>query len=240
MAKTKYKRVLLKISGESLCKSGEQGIDADAIVNVAHKIKKVKDLGIELALVVGGGNLLRGGDLKVPSIQPATADYAGMLAIVMNAILLQDTCESIGLETRVQSAIAMDRVCEPWIRRRAVRHLEKGRVVILAAGTGNPHFTSDTAAAQRAIELNCDVLLKATQVDGVYDSDPKQNPDAKKFDSLSYLDCINKDLRVMDTTAIALCKEHDLPVIVMNIADADNMTRAIKGESVGTVVSNVS
>ncbi|NUQ34313.1 MAG: UMP kinase [Planctomycetaceae bacterium] len=235
----KYRRILLKISGESLCSSGKSGIDGNAILSLAEKIKHVHDEGVQLVVVVGGGNYVRGAGLKVSSIQPATADYMGMLATVMNAIALQDTCETIGLETRVLSAISINRICEPWIRRRAVRHIEKGRVVILAAGTGNPHFTTDTAAAQRALEIGCDVLIKATKVDGVYDSDPVKNASATRYDRLDYLDCINRDLRVMDATAITLCKEHGLPIIVMSIDSADEILAAIRGERVGTYVGNI-
>ena len=236
-SKLKYKRVLLKVSGEGLCDAGGNGIDSDAVLSLARKIQKLASIGVELAVVVGGGNFIRGAQLDVPHIQAATKDYMGMLATVMNAIALQDTCESIGLETRVQSSITINRVCEPWILRRAVRHLEKGRVVILGAGTGNPHFTTDTAAAQRAIELDCGLLMKATKVDGVYDSDPKKNPKAKKYDRISYLDCINKNLRVMDATAITLCKEYRLPIMVVNMASDADLAAAVQGKAVGTLVS---
>jgi len=236
MSKLEYRRVMLKISGEGLANKGSHGIDSAAILELANKIKTVAALGVELAIVVGGGNFIRGAQMKASSVQRATADYMGMLATVMNAVALQDTCESIGVPSRVLSSIEMPRVAEGWIRRRAIRHLEKGRVVILAAGTGNPHFTTDTAAAQRAVELNCDVLIKATQVDGVYDSDPAKNPDAKRYDEVSYMECLRRELEVMDQTAIAMCRAHSLPLRVMNISSAENMVKAIQGEKVGTLV----
>ncbi len=233
-----YPRILLKVSGEGFARSKDSGIDAEAILKLAHKIEALLDLGVELAVVVGGGNFVRGAQLKIPHIQAATADYMGMLATLMNALALQDTCESIGLSTRVQSSIEIPRICEPWIRRRALRHLEKGRVVILGAGTGNPHFSTDTAAAQRAIELDCNILIKATQVDGIYDSDPNLNPEAQKYQEVSYNECLRKNLRVMDATAIALCREHALPIMVLNIADTENLLRALTGRAVGTLVTS--
>jgi uridylate kinase len=206
------------------------------MLSIARTIKHIVELPVQLAVVVGGGNFVRGAQLNIPSIGKATADYMGMLATVMNAIALQDTCESIGLQTRVLSSLDVPRVAEKWVRRRAIRHMEKGRVVIIAAGTGNPHFTTDTAAAQRAIEIGCDVIIKATKVDGVYDSDPKKNAGAKRFTRLTYQEALEKNLRFMDQTAIALCREHAMPVMVTDMNVPGNIERAIQGEDVGTVI----
>ncbi|MCC6573453.1 MAG: UMP kinase [Planctomycetes bacterium] len=236
LEKCKFKRPLIKISGEAFCKPGGFGVDGDEVLALAKSIKKVHELGIQLAVVVGGGNFVRGAQLNIPHIQRATADYMGMLATVMNAMALQDTCESIGLDTRVLSSLDVPNVAEKWIRRRAMRHLEKRRVVVIAAGTGNPHFTTDTAAAQRAIELSCDVIMKATKVDGVYDKDPMKHKDAKKFDQITYLEALQKGLRFMDATAVALCMEHRMPLMVMDMKREGEIERAILGKKVGTLI----
>jgi uridylate kinase len=236
MGETRYKRPLLKLSGEAFSPKGGMGIDGEQMLSIARTIKHIVELPVQLAVVVGGGNFVRGAQLNIPSIGKATADYMGMLATVMNAIALQDTCESIGLQTRVLSSLDVPRVAEKWVRRRAIRHMEKGRVVIIAAGTGNPHFTTDTAAAQRAIEIGCDVIIKATKVDGVYDSDPKKNAGAKRFTRLTYQEALEKNLRFMDQTAIALCREHAMPVMVTDMNVPGNIERAIQGEDVGTVI----
>ena len=234
MSKAAFKRVLLKLSGEAL--QGEQGygISRDTIGNLATEIKEVQELGVELAVVIGGGNIFRGVAGASSGMDRATADYIGMLATMMNALALQEVLEDLGVPTRVQSAIGMMQLAEPYIRRRAERHLEKKRVVILAGGTGNPYFTTDTGASLRANEIGADVLLKATKVDGVYDSDPVKNPEAKRFEQLSYLDVLQQDLKVMDTTAISMCKENDLPVLVFDLTTKGNIRRAIIGESIGT------
>lgn len=232
----KYKRVLLKLSGEALAGDLGYGIDPKVVDDLAEQIAEVVTDGIELAIVVGGGNIFRGVAGATEGMDRAQADYMGMLATVMNALALQDSFERHGVFTRVQSAITMQEVSEPYIRRRAVRHLEKGRVVILAAGTGNPYFTTDTAAAQRACELRVDVLMKATKVDGVYDSDPKKNPDAERFEEISYMDVIARELHVMDTTAISLCMDNEIPMIVFDLAKRGNISRALKGEAIGTTI----
>jgi len=233
---TKYHRPLIKISGEAFCAPGGFGVDSVEILALANALKGVHSLGTELAVVVGGGNFVRGAQLDVPHIQRATADYMGMLGTVMNAMALQDTCESIGLETRVLSSIDVPKVAEKWVRRRGVRHMEKRRIVIIAAGTGNPHFTTDTAAAQRAIELNCDVIIKATKVDGIYDKDPATNGDAKKVEQLRYMDALQRGLRFMDATALALCMEHKMPLMVLDMKREREIERAVLGESVGTLI----
>jgi uridylate kinase len=238
MAKTKYKRPLLKLSGEAFSPVGAMGIDGQRMLAIAKTIKQVLEIPVELAVVVGGGNFVRGAQLNIPSIQKSTADYMGMMATVMNSVALQDTCESIGLETRVLSSLDVPRVAENWIRRRAIRHMEKGRVVIIAAGTGNPHFTTDTAAAQRAVELGCDVIIKATKVDGVYDKDPKKHKDAKLLHKLTYQDALEKNLRFMDQTAIALCREHKMPVLVTDMNEPGSIEAAIRGENVGTLIES--
>ena len=237
MSDYKYKRVLLKLSGEAL--QGEQGygIDPNVITEIAGQIKEIVDGGIELAITVGGGNIFRGLAGAAEGMDRAQADYIGMLATVMNALALQDAFERHGIFSRVQSAINMQEVSEPYIRRRAIRHLEKGRVVILAAGTGNPYFTTDTTAALRACEIGAEAILKATQVDGIYDSDPRTNPDAQKFDEISYLDVLAKELNVMDSTATSLCKDNNIPIIVFNLHKQGNIDRVLRGEHVGTIVS---
>ena len=234
----KYKRVLLKLSGEALAGKKGFGIEPKIVDDLADEIVEVVEGGVELAVVVGGGNFFRGMAGSAEGMDRSQADNIGMLATVMNAIALQEAFERHGIETRVQSAINMQEVAEPFIRRRAVRHLEKGRVVIFAAGSGNPYFTTDTAASLRACEINAEVLMKATKVDGVYDSDPAKNHDAKKFDFISYKDVIAKDLHVMDTTATSLCMENDLPILVFDLDTKGNIARALRGENVGTLVGN--
>jgi uridylate kinase len=238
MADIQYKRVLLKISGQGMCREGHQGIEREAILSVAEQCRDVNELGVELAVIVGGGNFIRGQVLARSGISRTTADYMGMLATVLNALALMDALESLGVTTRVQTAITMSEVAEPYIRRRAIRHLEKGRVVILAAGTGNPYFTTDTTAALRATELEAEVLLKATKVDGVYSADPVTHPDAVRYDRIGYMDCIERDLRVMDATAITLCRENHLPIIVFNLMEPGNVERVIRGEPIGTLVTD--
>jgi len=233
-----FKRPLLKLSGEAFGPEGGMGIARDRLLAVAHTVKSVIETPVELAVVVGGGNFVRGAQLNIDCIQKATADYMGMLATVMNAVALQDACESIGLETRVLSSIDVPRVAEKWVRRRAIRHMQRGRLVIIGAGTGNPHFTTDTAAAQRAIELGCDVMIKATKVDGVYDKDPKQNADARRVERLTYQEALERNLRFMDQTAIALCREHGMPLIVMDMTDAERIKRAVQGEPIGTLIES--
>ncbi len=239
MDQTKYRRILLKLSGESLCERGGSGIDGVALESIATRVAEIAKLGLEVCLVVGAGNLIRGATFsKVSGIPRNTADYMGMLATIINACALQETLEKLGQPTRVLSAIEVSAICEKFIRRRAIRHLERNRVAILAGGTGNPFFTTDTCAALRASELDVDLLIKATKVDGVYDSDPEKNPDAVLFDELSYDDVLRKNLRVMDHSAISLCRENAIPVVVLNIFKEGNITRAIKGERVGTFVSD--
>ena len=232
----KYKRVLLKISGEALAGDLGYGIDPKVVDDLAEEILPIVRDGIQVAVVVGGGNIFRGLAGSAEGMDRAQADYIGMLATVMNALALQDAFERHGIFSRVQSAINMQEVSEPYIRRRAMRHLDKGRVVILAAGTGNPYFTTDTTAALRACELDVDCLMKATKVDGVYDSDPVKNPDAKKFDRITYMEVLNRGLHVMDATATSLCMDNNMPMIVFDLATPGNISRALKGESVGTTV----
>ncbi len=234
-----YQRILLKLSGEALCPPKGSGIDAEMVRRIANEVKRVHDLGIEVAVVVGGGNMWRGADAAATGIDRATADYVGMLATVMNSLVMQDAMEKLGMVTRVQTAIEMPPVAEPFIRRRAVRHLEKGRVVILAAGSGNPFFTTDTAAALRAIELNAQVLLKATKVDGVYDDDPMRNPNAHKFEELSYMRALTMGLKVMDSTAISLCKDNHLPIVVFNLNEEGALEAIMRGENHGTLVHDL-
>ncbi len=229
-----YRRVLLKLSGESL---GETGIDYSKVAVVAEQIKLCQENGIDLAVVIGGGNILRGQTTAEHGMERTTADYMGMLATVINALALQEGCEKLGMHTRVQRAIEMKNIAESYIRRRAMRHLEKNRIVIFAAGTGNPYFTTDTTAALRAVESGCEVILKATKVDGVYDSDPKKNPDAKLFNQIPYMEAIQRGLKVMDTTALTLCMENDMPIIVFDIFKQDNLKKLITGERIGTYVS---
>ena len=233
-----YKRVLLKISGEGFCEEGGFGIDSKALENIANQCIDVAKLGVQLAIVVGGGNFIRGATFSESGHIPrATADYMGMLGTVINAVALQETMEKFGQPTRVQSAISVYSVAEPFIRRRAVRHLEKGRVVILAAGTGNPFFTTDTCAALRAAEIQADVLLKATKVDGIYSADPKKDPNAKLFQSITYKQVHQDQLGVMDLTAITLCMERKIPLVVFNLKKPGNIVRVLKGEAVGTKIS---
>ncbi len=236
MSGLKYKRVLLKLSGDFM--SGELGfgIDPATVTKVAVQIKSLVDLGVETAIVIGGGNIWRGGDALAAGMDQPTAHYMGMLGTVMNAVALQDSLERLGIMTRVQTAIEMREVAEPYIRRRAIRHLEKGRVVIFGGGTGNPFFTTDTAAALRALEVDAEILMKATKVDGIYDSDPLKNPNAQRFDSLTYIDALNMGVRVMDSTAISLCMENNLPLMVFKLAPPDSLIKAACGEPLGTVV----
>jgi uridylate kinase len=236
MKRPQYKRILLKISGELLTGEGDYGIDPDVIQQIAKEIKEVKHLGVELGIVIGGGNIFRGMTASSKGMDRASADYMGMLATVMNGLALQDALEKMDVHTRVQTAIEMREVAEPYIRRRAIRHLEKGRVVIFAAGTGNPYFTTDTTASLRAMEIGAEVILKATKVNGVYDSDPLLHPKAKKYDELTYLEVLKKRLKVMDATAISLCMDHQIPIIVFNLKKKGNIKRAIWGERVGTKV----
>ena len=234
----KYKRILLKLSGEALADSDSLGIDPVRAEDIAQRVSEVHELGVDVAIVIGGGNLWRGSRGLDRGMDRATADYMGMLATMMNALALMDAMERMGLYTRVQSAVAMQAVAEPYIRRRAIRHMEKGRVVILGAGTGNPYFSTDTAAALRAMEIGADVLIKATKVDGVYDSDPITNPDAKRFDRLTYMETINRRLTVMDSTAISLCMDNHLPILVLNLWNPDDLCRALYGEHVGTLITD--
>jgi uridylate kinase len=234
----KYRRILLKLSGESLSGSNGQGIDPDRAEDIALRVRDVHQLGVDIAIVIGAGNLWRGRSGLDRGMDRATADYMGMLATVMNGLALMDAMERIGLVTRVQSAIEMHAVAEPYIRRRAIRHLEKGRVVILGGGTGNPYFSTDTAAALRAMEVGADVLIKATKVDGVYDVDPMTNPGAKRFDRLSYIETLNRRLEVMDSTAISLCMDNNLPILVLNLWNPEALRAALFGEPVGTLVTS--
>lgn len=238
MSAIKHKRALLKVSGEALTGENEWGIDLATLSNIARQVKQVVDMGVEIGIVVGGGNIWRGTTAEAGGMDRATADYAGMLGTVINALALQDALEKEGVTTRMQSAIPIQAVAEPYIRRRAIRHLEKGRVVLLAAGTGNPYMTTDTAAALRAIELGAEVLLMGkNRVDGVYDADPLKNPDAKKFDKLSPRDALNLRLEVMDSTALYLCMENMLPIIVFDLQAPGNIVRAVAGEPIGTLIS---
>ena len=237
MSELKYSRILLKLSGEALSGSTGFGIDVSETEAIASRIKEIHEMGVEVAVVIGAGNIWRGKQGLDHGMDRATADHMGMLATVMNAMALMDALERAGVYTRVQSAIEMRAVAEPYIRRRAIRHLEKGRVVIFSAGTGNPYFSTDTAAALRAMEIDADVVIKATKVDGVYDDDPKKNPDAKKFDRLKYIEVLNRRLAVMDSTAVSLCMENELPILVLNLWDSQALRRALNGEKVGTLVS---
>ena len=233
-----YQRVLLKLSGEALMGSLDYGIDPVVVQKVASEVAYVLASGVQVAIVVGGGNIFRGVKAAASGMDRATADYIGMLGTVMNAMTLQDALEQMQVPTRVQTAIAMQEVAEPYIRRRAMRHLEKGRVVIFGAGSGNPFFTTDTTAALRAAEINAQVIFKATKVDGVYDSDPKTNPKARRFNNITYGQVLSQDLQVMDSTAIALCKDNNIPIIVFDLSQPGNIARAVKGEPVGTMVSD--
>jgi uridylate kinase len=231
-----YKRVLLKISGEALMGNLAYGIDPAVVDSIAAEVAEVVAAGVQVAIVVGGGNIFRGVQGAASGMERATADYIGMIATVMNAITIQDSLERAGVQTRVQTAIAMQELAEPYIRRRAIRHLEKGRVVVFGAGSGNPFFTTDTTAALRAAEIGADLLFKATKVDGIYDSDPKKNKDAKRFESLTYSHVLANDLKVMDSTAISLCKDNNIPIMVFDLSTAGNIRRAVMGETIGTIV----
>ncbi len=236
MKKSVYKRILLKLSGEALQGRQKYGLDPKVITSVAEELKDVRELGLEIAVVVGGGNIFRGVVTSAKGMERSIADYMGMLATGINALALQGVLEKMGVDTRVQSAIEMRDLAEPYIRRRAIRHLEKGRVVIFAGGTGNPYFTTDTAAALRATEIGAEVILKATKVDGVYSSDPMLDPKAKKYGRLSYIEVIKRKLKVMDSTAISLCMDNSLPIIVFNLKRKGSIKRAVLGEPIGTIV----
>ena len=235
--KPKYSRLLLKLSGEALGDESGSGIDPDRVHDMAQQIGEVRKLGVELVIVIGGGNIFRGVAASEKGIERATADYMGMLATVINSLALQDALERSGIPTRVQSAITMTQIAEPFIRRRAVRHLEKSRVVIFAGGTGNPYFSTDTAAALRANEIGAEVILKATKVDGIYDSDPKKNPKAQRFTRITYLEALQKQLKVMDSTAFSLCMDNKMPIIVFDLFKPHNLRRVVLGEEVGTQVT---
>ncbi len=236
-SKAAYQRILLKLSGEALIGNCEHGIDSNAVVRVAAEIAHVSKLGVQIAVVIGGGNILRGVGLAQTGTDCVTADHMGMLATVINALALQDALERVEVYCRVMSAIKINQVCEDYIRRRAVRHLEKGRVVVFAAGTGNPYFTTDSAASLRASEINADIMLKATKVDGIYDDDPHKNPNAKKYARINYDEAINRKLAVMDTTALVLCRDNNIPLRVFNLFNVGDLTRVVQGENIGTVVT---
>ena len=235
----RFKRILLKLSGEALMGDGKYGIAPRTLQQIAGEVKEVIDLGVEVGIVIGGGNIFRGVSASTEGMDRASADYMGMLATVINGLALQDALEKLGVFTRVQSAIEMSQLAEPYIRRRAVRHLEKGRVVIFAAGTGNPYFTTDTAASLRAMEIHAEVILKATKVDGIYSADPKKDPTATRYTQLSYIDVLRGNLKVMDSTAISLCMDNDLPIIVFDLGRHGNITRAVMGEEIGTTVGTL-
>ncbi len=234
--RSKYKRVLLKLSGEALIGEKTFGIDPKVVHYIADELKEVYDSGVQVAIVIGGGNIFRGLEASAEGMERTTADYMGMLATVLNALALQNGLERAGIPTRVQSAIEMQQLAEPYIRRRAVRHLEKGRFVIFAAGTGNPYFTTDTAAALRSVEIEAEVILKATKVDGVYSGDPVRDPKAKKYTEISYMDVLKKRLRIMDSTAISLCMDNNLPIIVYNLTGKGNIKKVLEGKKIGTLV----
>ena len=237
MSEAIYKRVLLKLGGESLvAEEGDFGLDENALKNITEEIRAAKDLGVEIAIVIGGGNILRGASLSSIGIERTTGDYMGMLATVINALALQAALEQAGIATRVQTAIEIQAVAEAYVRRRAVRHLEKGRVVIFAGGTGNPYFTTDTAASLRAMEVGADVIFKATKVDGIYSSDPRTDKEAIKYKELSYLDVLKKGLKVMDSTAVSLCMDNKLPMVIFNFRQAHSIKRVLLGEKIGTTV----
>jgi uridylate kinase len=238
MAEPIYKRILLKLGGEALAGRNGFGINPDRAEEVADLVQRVRSLGVQVAIVIGAGNLWRGREGIERGMERATADYMGMLGTVINALALMDALERMGAVTRVMSAVEMRAVAEPYIRRRAIRHLEKGRVIILGGGTGNPYFSTDTAAALRAMEIDADILIKATKVDGVYDSDPEKNPEAKRFDHLRYIDALNRRLEVMDSTAISLCMDNQLPILVLNMWQEGSLTRAVTGERVGTTIGD--
>ena len=230
----KYKRILLKLSGEAMAGEAHTGLDFDTVTHICTYVKQAADLGAEIAIVVGGGNFWRG--RSSGSMDRTRADHMGMLATTINALGLGDALEQLGCEVRVQTAISMPAIAEPYIRARAVRHLEKGRIVIFGCGSGNPFFSTDTAAALRAAEINADIIFKASMVDGVYDSDPHKNPDAKKYDRLTYTEVLNKQLQVMDSTAASLCRDNNIPLLVFNLEDPENIVRAVRGENIGTIV----
>ena len=236
MAKPAYRRILLKISGEYLGGKDRYGINPEVALSLAKQIKEVHELGVQTAVVIGGGNILRGMNAAEKGIDRATADYMGMLATVINGLAMQDALERVGVFTRVQTAIPMATIAEPYIRRRAIRHLEKRRVLILVCGTGNPYFTTDTTAALRATEIGADIILKATQVDGIYTADPKKDPKAKRFKEIKYIDVLKKGLKVMDSTAISLCMDNNLPILVFDLSKPGNIKRAVLGEKIGTLV----
>jgi uridylate kinase len=238
MANLQYKRVLLKLSGESLMGEKGFGIDQKVISFFAEEVKRALETGLEMGIVIGGGNIFRGLGAEDQGVERVTGDYMGMLATMINSLALQNAIESKGVQTRLMSALDMDEIAEPFIRRRALRHLEKGRVVIFGAGTGHPYFSTDTAASLRAVEIQADAILKGTRVDGVYDSDPEKNPDAVRFTEIPYIDVLSKNLRVMDMTAISLCRENDLPIIVFNMNEPGNLLSVVRGEDVGTVVKD--
>jgi uridylate kinase len=233
---TIYKRVLLKLSGEALMGAGQYGIDPETVARIAAEIKQAREAGVEICLVVGGGNIFRGLAAAAQGFERASADYMGMLATVMNALAVQNALETQGVDTRVQSAIPMASVCEPYIRRRAVRHMQKGRIVVFAAGTGNPFFTTDTAAALRAAEMGCDALLKGTSVDGVYTADPKKDPSAKRYEHLSFGRVLADDLKVMDASAVALCRDNDIPIVVFNIRETGSLSKVLTGQGTATTI----
>lgn len=239
-ATTAYQRILLKLSGEALMGEQGYGIDAAVLQYIADELKQAHTLGVQIAIVIGGGNIMRGKTAAASGMERAQADYMGMLATVINALALQDALESAGMETRVQTGISMPSVAEPFIRRRAIRHLEKGRIVILAAGTGNPFFTTDTGAALRAVELNCQLLLKATKVDGVYDDDPVRNPSARRFSEVSYLKALTMGLAVMDGAALSLCRDNQLPIVVFDLETPGHILALVRGERRGTLVHEMS
>jgi uridylate kinase len=236
LAKLAFKRVLLKLSGEALAGTQGFGINPDVILTIAKGVAAAHEVGAEIGLVIGGGNIFRGVAASAHGMDRASSDYMGMLATCINALAMQDALEKLNVFTRVQSAIEMHEIAEPYIRRRAIRHLEKGRVVIFAAGTGNPYFTTDTAAALRAMEIDAEVIMKATKVDGVYDKDPMKHPDAVKFEELTYIETLNRRLNVMDSTAISLCMDNSLPIITFNLKDPENILRVLRGEKIGTLI----
>ena len=238
MGKKGYKRILLKLSGEALASDAGYGIHPETIQGIASEVAEVVKSGVQIGIVIGGGNIIRGVNAAAQGIDRASSDYMGMLATCINALALQDALEKCGVMTRVQSAIEMAEIAEPYIRRRAMRHLEKGRVVIFSAGTGNPYFTTDTAAALRAMEINADAIFKATKVDGIYDKDPMKHKDAVKFDRLTYIEVLNKKLKVMDSTAISLCMDNGLPILTFKLMTKGNIRRAAQGESIGTIVED--
>jgi uridylate kinase len=236
MADLKYRRILLKISGEALAGQQEYGISSEVVRFIAEEVREIHQLGVQVGLVIGGGNIFRGVEASAQGMDRSSADYMGMLATVINGLALQDALEKVGVDTRVQTAIEMREVAEPFIRRRALRHLEKGRVVIFVGGTGNPYFTTDTAAALRAMEITAEVVFKATKVDGVYSADPKTDPTAQKFDELSYIEVLNRRLKVMDSTAISLCMDNRFPIVVFDLRERGRLRQLVQGERVGTLV----